>query len=382
MPFCYAPWTNIDIDSQGDISPCCKFRYEPYNIKKENIITSDLKDYTNSEVLKDTKDDFLKGRWPEGCVRCRTEEENKIQSKRQMDYDRWQEYYDNYNIDTGGFLTASIAFGNTCNLKCITCGPGASSRWYKEYKLIYKKSTKKPNHFYKDNFISDLTESCPDLMHLDIPGGEPFLSGVEQQKELLDYYIKTGQAENISIHYITNGQEFPNSSWWNRWQHFKEIDLQVSVDGIRNRYEYIRFPGDWAVFVENIKNYLHAEKTVHNLRLSVSHTLSAYNVYYLDEFFTWCKQIGLPRPWVGKVHSPSHMRASVFPNQIRHQISNHLMNSKFDDVQTWSKYLHKTDDSDQFVEFMNKTKAHDEYRSLDFAKTFPELAELIANYSK
>ena len=180
MPFCYAPWTNLDIDTRGNIGPCCKFRYETYDVKQANIITSDLKNYTSSKLLEDIKKNFSNDQWPEGCIRCRTEEENGIQSKRQLDYERWQEQFNNYNQQIGGFLTASIAFGNTCNLKCITCGPGSSSRWHKEYKLIYNK-THKPNHFYKENFIHDLTNSCPELIHLDIPGGEPFLSGVEQQ---------------------------------------------------------------------------------------------------------------------------------------------------------------------------------------------------------
>lgn len=382
MPFCYSPWTNIDIGPRGNISPCCKFRHDSYaDVEQKNIITSDLQDYTSSELLNDIKKDFLNDQWPAGCIRCRTEEENGIQSKRQLDYERWQEHYNNYDQDTDGFLTASVGFGNTCNLKCITCGSGSSSRWYKEYKLIYNKAHK-PNHFYKENFVQDLINSCPELIHLDIPGGEPFLSGVDQQKELLDYYIETGQAENISIHYTTNGQEYPDSSWWNRWQHFKEIDLQLSVDGIGSRYEYIRFPGDWSVFEYNTKQYLQAEKLMPNLRLSVSHTLSAYNVYYLDEFFSWCEQTGLPRPWVGRVHTPAHMRATVFPEMIRQQIVKDLMISNFEDVQTWARHLSNTDDSSQFDEFLSKTAEHDSYRSLDFTKTFPELAELIANLQK
>ena len=31
MPFCYSPWTNIDIDPQGTMAPCCKFQKQYYD---------------------------------------------------------------------------------------------------------------------------------------------------------------------------------------------------------------------------------------------------------------------------------------------------------------------------------------------------------------
>ena len=44
-----------------------------------------------------------------------------LKGKRQLDYARWQPYYDVYKEDQK-LITASVAFGNTCNLKCIMCG--------------------------------------------------------------------------------------------------------------------------------------------------------------------------------------------------------------------------------------------------------------------
>ena len=140
MPFCYAPWSNVEIGPLGNILPCCKFRYDRYdNVSPCNINTTSLDEYKNSTLLNSVKEDFEAGRWPVGCDRCRIEEENGIASKRQLDYQRWQDHYDRYN--KVGWLTASIAFGNTCNLTCITCSPWASSRWQKEYQQKYKIDT-------------------------------------------------------------------------------------------------------------------------------------------------------------------------------------------------------------------------------------------------
>ena len=135
MPFCYTPWSNVDIGSRGQIKPCCKFRSESYNIDFK-IQEHTLSDYVDSEFLNQIKQDFENNQWPVGCIRCRIDEENNIPSKRQLDYERWSEHYDRYNKETDGFLTTNIAFGNTCNLKCITCDATASSRWRKEYKEL------------------------------------------------------------------------------------------------------------------------------------------------------------------------------------------------------------------------------------------------------
>jgi hypothetical protein len=203
------------------------------------------------------------------------------------------------------------------------------------------------------------------------------LSGVAEQKQLLSHYIQTGQSKDISIHYTTNVTVYPDSDWWELWKHFKEIDMQLSIDGIGARYEYIRYPSVWNEVIDNVGRYVEHEKKLDNFRLSVSHTVSAYNIHYLDEFFTWCYNIGLPRPWLGRVHKPAHMRLSVWPTAAKEYIINKLNSSQHPDVKKWAVLLTNTDDSVLFKNFKEKMQAHDRYRSLNFADTFPELAKYI-----
>jgi MoaA/NifB/PqqE/SkfB family radical SAM enzyme len=376
MPFCYSPWTNLDISPIGDIAPCCKFLKQPddpaFNIKTHNIL-----EFKNSKFIKDLKQTFLSDQWPAGCERCRIEEQHgNIESKRQLDWQRWQQHYKTFDIEKDNFITASLAFGNTCNLKCITCGPHASSRWEKESKDLFGK-TVKHFKFYKNNFVKDFLELAPNIIHLDIPGGEPFLSGVDEQKQLLEYYVNNNLAKDISLHYTTNVTQFPDQSWWDLWQHFHEIDMQLSIDGVDVRYEYIRYPADWQVTVLNTKKYLNKQQELSNFRLSVSHTISAYNIFYLDEFLDWCNDIGLPEPWMGRVHKPAHMRPEVWPAAPKSYIIDRLKNSKHLSGQTWANFLSNNDASDQFDTFKFWTQQHDQYRGQSFAQTFPEMYQWI-----
>lgn len=373
MTFCYSPWSNIDISPQGTISPCCKFRHEYYT-EPLNIQNSSLDDYLTSPTLREIRQDFAQGTWPRGCERCRIEEENAIESKRQLDYARWQKQYQEYDQESDGLLTASIAFGNTCNLKCITCNPEISSFWHKEYLEIYGKDVR-PIHFYKSSLIDQLANHMPHIMHIDIPGGEPFLSGVKEQKKLLKQLIASGRSQEISLHYTTNVTIFPDPEWWELWQQFRNVDLQLSIDGVGQRFEYIRHPASWSLVQVHIKKYLARQGG--NIQISVSHTVSAFNIFYLDEFFTWCNETGLPRPWLGRVHSPVHLRPSVWPKAIANKIVAHLKKSKYQDVLTWAELLNNTDDSQHFETFRQSVMLHSDYRKQNLDLVFPELVQWL-----
>jgi MoaA/NifB/PqqE/SkfB family radical SAM enzyme len=373
MPFCYSPWTNIDISPLGIMMPCCK--YQPStDHTKYNIQTHTLKEYSRSIFIAQIRQEFQQDQWPAGCVRCKTEEQHNIKSKRQLDYDRWHKHYAQYEIHCDQWLTASIAFGNTCNLKCITCGSHSSSKWHDEYLEIYGKNFQHVK-FYQNDFVDDFVNQTPGIIHLDIPGGEPFLSGVAEQKKMLNHYVESGQAGNISLHYTTNATVFPDAEWWQLWSHFQEIDMQLSIDGIGPRYEYIRYPAKWTDTVINTKRYIQKEQELGNVRLSVSHTVSAYNIFYLDEFFTWCYNQGLPTPWLGRVHTPAHMSPAVWPN--KEHIVKQLQLSQFEEVKTWADMIADTNQSELFDQFCEKLHQHDQYRGLDFKIIFPEMAPYI-----
>ena len=374
MPFCFSPWTNIDVSPQGTLSPCCKFQLKHYP-ERYNLQTHDLDDYVRSDFLRSIREQFQQDQWPAGCERCQIEEHNNIKSKRELDYQRWQQHYQNVDLDSDQFVTASIAFGNTCNLKCITCNSMASSKWHREYLDVYGVDHR-PVHFYRKNFVDDFVSQVPNLVHLDIPGGEPLLSGVSEQTQLLQHYIDSGRAGEISLHYTTNATLFPDQSWLDLWKQFKHVDIQLSIDGVGARYQYIRYPAQWAELEINVAKYVELEKQHKNLQLSVSHTVSAYNIFYIPEFLDWCDNVGLPKPWMGRVHNPTHMRPEVWCDSAKQLIRQKLISDHRPECQSWAQILDRPGNNlfDQFVEYLHK---HDAARGLNFSQIFPELAEFV-----
>jgi hypothetical protein len=368
---CLAPWNSIDVNTSGVIKPCCKFLNQKYP-ETFNIQTNTLNEYINSDFLNGVKQQLLDNKWPEGCERCRVDEEAGIDSKRQLDYERWKDHYDNYQ-ESDGFIIASLAFGNTCNLSCIMCSPRASSKWRVEWKEIYNEDVRSADRAVNDDFIKTFIKTSPNLVHFDVRGGEPFLSQPDKQKELLKYYVDTNQAKDITLHYTTNAQQFPDDEFWELWSHFKELDMQLSIDGIGAHFEYIRYPGNWDILTDIVAKFVDYEQRIPNLRLSVSHTVSAYNIFYLPEFFNWCASVGLPKPYTGKVHRPDWQRPEIVCCKT---LVDKLNNSKVAEIQSWATLItnNKLNLIDKFIE---QTNVHDKYRGLSFQETFPELQTLI-----
>jgi len=372
MPNCYVPWTNIDISPQGEISPCCKFKHNVYSNQVLNINNSTVDDYLNSNTLHEVKKDFTEGRWPKGCLRCKIEEDNGIDSKRIQYEKEWSEQLVGY--EDKGFYTASVAFGNTCNLTCITCDPTASSKWHQEYKKLYGIDIR-PNHFYKEGFVDNFLKYIPNLIHLDVPGGEPLLSGVPQQKELLNRLINDDRARYTGLHYMTNCTKFPDDEWFQLWSNFKKIEIQLSIDGLGNKFEYIRYPAIWNEVEENFYKYLKL-RDEGKIVLNVSATVSAYSIPYLSELVEWCHIHDITTPFLGRVHNPNHLRPTVWPINAKKFIIEKLKNCKHD-LSSFITLMENEDDSKYFDTFRYRLIRHDAYRKLNFKNIFPEMIEFL-----
>ena len=361
--FCSLPWTGIDINPQGGIKPCCKY--------KKNI-AKDLDSYLLSPELDLLRQEFLAGQRPAGCQRCWDDEDAGLMSKRQIDHQ--------YSL--GGVPPAldqlkilSIGFGNTCNLACVTCGSFSSSKWSVEERRIdvtpWERIINEPSRYYRNtDLLQQLANMSDELVHLEIPGGEPFYTDKETHLKFLGSFRNP---ENIKIHYMTNATVFPEQEFWDIWKRFRAIDIQLSVDGIGDRFEYLRWPAKWSTVSDNIQRYRQQD-----IQLSISHTVSWLNILYADEFVSWCYQQDLPEPYLGPVSKPAYLDTRCLPPGAKSHIRNYLRHSKHQSVSMMLDYMDQCQ-IDQFDLGMRWVKTLDQQRGLEFVKIFPELNGFIQN---
>jgi len=363
---CYHPWVGLDISPQGQFKPCCKYN---------NILADNLEHYQTSQDLADIKEQFLSGDRPAGCQRCWDDEDAGLPSKRQLD---WQYVFDNTKPNLDSLAVLSFPFGNICNLACRVCSSYSSSKWYDETRRLQKKIPNiplfPPTRFYQNTkLLNSIKEISENLTHIDFPGGEPFITGVDEQIEFLKFLV-ANNARNISLHYTTNGTTFPCDEFWKLWKEFKHVDIQLSIDGTEQHFEYNRWPAVWSDVLTNIKQFQIKQQQESNLQLSISHCVSIFTVYYLPEFLTWCDSMQLPEPYLGMVSSPGHYDIRALPGQAKDKIREKLSSSSLENI---VQYMNSEDLSSNFSDSIKWINVLDEERGQDFKQVFLEFTKVL-----
>jgi MoaA/NifB/PqqE/SkfB family radical SAM enzyme len=366
--FCYHPWTSLHLSPQGEFKPCTSYR--------ESIAVT-YQDYKSSQSLAKLKEEFIQGTKPKGCSYCWEQENQNIISKRQLDRKyTFKEIKINTNDPTLSFL--NITFGNSCNLACVTCNSYYSSTWTNEAKKMAEHLPNikiyKHNNFYKTTNYTDIIDDLSNtITHVEIVGGEPFLAGKPQHIKFLEQLIEKNK--NFKLVYTTNVTEFPDDIFWDLWKNFKEVLIRLSVDGIENQFEYVRWPAEWSVVANNIKLYQDKQQEYDNLKLKVMCVNSIFTVYYLPEFLIWCLKNNLDRPFLETLHYPEILDIKNLPTEIKNKITEKLSSYNLNEVVQYmnreSNNKHLFNDTIKFIQGIDET------RKLSFDKTFSEFSQLL-----
>jgi MoaA/NifB/PqqE/SkfB family radical SAM enzyme len=129
----------------------------------------------------------------------------------------------------------AIYTGNTCNLACVMCGPGASSRWREELGL--------GKYTGLDTDIADV--DVDHLEHVTFTGGEPLLNKVSLE-------ILARLQSTASVQFHSNGTILPGQEYLDLFARFNNIVVVFSIDDIEEQFEYLRWPGKWSEVASNI----------------------------------------------------------------------------------------------------------------------------------
>ena len=389
---CMLPWISIETSPIGTARPCCLAIEEITRPDgtKYSLRENTLEEIYSSKYMQDLRQEFLSGAKPKTCQRCWDEEAAGRTSKRMNSRIRLKEYYDsvdwnNLNPDQLWFI--DLKLGNICNLKCRICGSWSSSKWAKEEIDYVKDLTNRKEHLaYKfltdgawpresEIFWDNLKQLLPNIKYFEFTGGEPFL--IQQHFDLLEYAVEYGYAENIEIHYNTNGTVFPEQH--SLWSHFKHVEVAFSIDNTGSRFEYERFGADWTEVQENIKKFTAMRNSKFSTQLCL--TVNIQNVFYLPEMCEWIGTQTFDHVYFNMLHDPWHMNIGRMTPAAQE-----LVLDKFASYAILPKYRAEILRVAQFIrngqgsdgqEFLRKMQMADEYRNQSFIDTHTEIAKAM-----
>jgi hypothetical protein len=292
--------------------------------------------------------------------------------------------------------------GNTCNFACRMCNPVTSSSWYADGHDLEKNGLASSswyddnhqnntnvmtfneytrtfenvrNSFNRDNleFWNTLKSWLPNLVYVDIYGGEPFLTPV--LFDWLEHGAITGDSKKIELGLHTNASMF-NQRYLDTLSQYKRVRFSISIDSdVAEQFEYIRHKGNFEQTIENGHKFKHFIDQHDNIEMTITCTITPFNVFYIDKILHNLKSmfniyVGtniVTTPEYDIRHLPQPVKSYLIANTKEPLIKNFLQqNIPGCDVE-WPKFCQATDRLDQL-------------RGQSFANTFPEWWSMLEPY--
>jgi len=392
--FCILPFTSLSVEADGEVKICCMSSDRLEINGNKSINDYSLEDFWNCDQINEVRDALNNNEYHPNCKLCWTEEKVERNSKRIRDNKEHDKLLDN---DLSQPQILDLNLGNKCNIACRTCGTHSSTGWLEEeifFSNDWEKNEirKRTDHtskcFSKKNSIwNTLDKWQPKVKHFDFYGGEPMI--IQEQWDLIEKSVDKGYAKHQRVHYNTNGTVFRTE--YLQWlKEFGWVDIQFSIDGIEDRFEFMRYPAKWKRVFNNIKKYMALrDEQPETVSAGVCLTISNFNVYYIDEVVNFFEKqnIGV---YLNLVHWPNHQNITNIPTEVKKKIEEKVRNGLKNIPTEW--YAHYGLDNimnfmnstkyniDEYNKWINEIKDHDNYRKQDFTKIFEDYAKILPGF--
>ena len=383
---CPAFFLDATIDSAGNYSPCTALGGGTFKTNDESFAIT-----WQSSILEDARQQSINNVTQTMCQRCWKEEEIGFKSERQYLIDDLPDGLD-YS-DSAYYMSGprhlNIKVSNICNLRCRTC-QGADSYLYHIEGAYYEKTHNLVNTPYTidnmkkrftDTQLDALFEFSNNLERIELYGGEPFLDS--QIPKYLLRLIDAGMSTQIDLTVSTNATHALTEIWETILTNFREVIINVSIDGIHEKFTYLRHPGNWATADVNIRSFVELSRNNDNISVMPVITVSALNVYNIDEVFEYFVRYDV-EPFIILVQWPQYYCVNVLPETIKDIVNSKLTsanNSKYTSIislmYTEPTNYQPTRLLSPWEEFKFWTKEKDAYRNESFIDTFTDIGNHI-----
>jgi len=372
--FCPAPWTSLNIDQSGHVSPCFHCVEMVGNNKKDTI-----QDIICGPTLTSMRETMARGEWHSGCSWCKSLEETTGSSGRTVRHTDQSTLTEIDNdLDFFELQHLVVNWSNLCNLSCVYCNPETSTAWQSVKKIPI-------NHVKNEHedLISLAKTHGQHIQGLSLGGGEPLL-----QKGLADFLdhldpnkVNVMVTTNLSVNIITNPIYQKLKTW-------PRVEWMVSFDNVEAaKFEYVRNGAQWATLTANLDIMNRDSQTI-----KAHPAYSIYNAFDLISYYEFCTTRSLEIYWCELMHpydldarrlsEPMRLQAITQIDQVVERWGQHT-NLGIHTLQNYRKQLQ----DNTYVADINKYKPdvlkfHQKIetelnKTTHFVDLWPELAEGI-----
>ena len=177
---------------------------------------------------------------------------------------------------------------------------------------------------------------------------------------------------SIVLYFNTNGTHIPSTTLQDLFKSFKSVEFNLSIDGIQDKFEYIRHPAKWSKLLQTIEWCNNQQ----NLIWGIVTTVSNLNIYYLDSILETFDSWGKGNVFLNILENPKFYSIVNLPENIKNIITKKYEGNKR--LQSTVAYMNKNKGDDLiWKKFLFWTENKDKYRQQDFRFTFPDFHSII-----
>ena len=347
---CFRTWNDLIISlPRRQVEWCCKTLVTGEEQKQTSFDLDTLdrlgvKFFTNHPVLERRKHELSGGQRCDHCKVCWKEEDTSGKSARtdyMSHYDsEWIQKIDNalqhpkstvdihhelQNLDRFRFI--EIELTNKCNMACMYCWEGASTRWQKETgnrmpdtdDAMFDKVIELLNEYWN----GDLGKQ--EYVEFSLLGGEPFFTD-HMFRFLNDFIINLNDTkrdkQRIRVTVTTN-LNFPDKKLKDFFDIVDrtpniEYMTQLSGEAIGKRSEIIRHGLIWETWDKNLTSFIEGAKTRSNIIIGFGAAHNSLSYPYFKDFLVYLneklKDMNFKRPiymHANWVNHPNHLSVSI-----------------------------------------------------------------------
>lgn len=387
---CAHAWSGIHVNPSGTCQVCCLYTdtIKDNDGKEFSIKTHSINDIVNSQYLANVRRLFRHGVTPVACNQCEFEENNGEMSKRKQASFKLNNIYGDIDWESESqFRWISGFFGNLCNLKCRICNENFSSsiaaeklkqvpvsdvRTHQAYHTL-----KNNNWNSKDGVFWQLIKAFPNIKNFEILGGEPLMA--EANLQFMQHLIDTGQSQDSVFEFVTNGTQWHDVL--DQAHQFKEFRIMVSVDNIKEMFEFERSGASWDAVDSNLTRMVALQQQHPNVKVGAAVTVSIQNVLYLPQLIDYLNHKQISGYGLNILRFPKYMSIFMLTADAKKLVldtleSANLSNTDKDRLQRVIRSIRRsrTSDGKEFCKYMAQL---DLIRKEKFSDTHEKIAQAM-----
>jgi sulfatase maturation enzyme AslB (radical SAM superfamily) len=259
----------------------------------------------------------------------------------------------------------------------------------------------------RPEFWEEVFEQIPNIKQLYFAGGEPLV--IKEHTMFLEEIVRRGYADKILLRYNSNGTIITDKMIA-LWTKFRKVKVSISLDGMGDRGEYIRYPLNFAEIEANLWKL---EKAPSHIETNIELAEQVLNIKHIPEFIKWkvnsdFKKLNHGKNVLGQelggglvnfhlLWIPTWLNLRILPKEDKEQVRelfeelkswlwvNYTQDKEFWETnpygwKRWEGILDWMDSEDQsnlLPDFKEYIITMDKQRGTNFKTTFPELGHLI-----